>query len=47
MKAHWRVEKGERVNDALGACAATEKTTQGAGAAALITKAHESSDLVQ
>jgi hypothetical protein len=38
MKAHWRTEAGEPGNAGVAACATTEKTTQGAGAAALITK---------
>ena len=49
MEAHWHAEKGELVEDGQGACAATEKTTQGAGAAALIMRARccaESYELV-
>jgi hypothetical protein len=46
MKAHWRVEKGERVNDLQGACGAAEKTKQGAGAVALIMQSHETPELV-
>ena len=49
MKAHWRVEKGEPAKDTQGTCATTDKTTQGAGAAALIRKAQcptETSELV-
>ena len=46
MRAHWRVERGEVIK---GACASPEKTTQGAGAAALIMRAcvgAESNELV-
>ena len=38
MKAHWRVENPGAVNARQCACATTDKTTQGAGAADLIRK---------